>query len=143
MRTLTLCLAAVLCLAFAPAPFPKSARTASNEDDLTKLQGRWMRVLSNGDRDHVQVTITGNRMQFPGEAGRDAWILKLDPTRKPRRIDFVHVGDKNSFFLGVYRLEGDTFTYSVRSRASEDNRPLNLDLDKRGDAWVQVYKRQR
>ena len=142
MRTLALCLATALCLAFAPAPFPKSGRPAGNEDDLKKLQGKWLRVQSNGQpTDRAPATITGDRMQF--SSASDAWILKLDATKSPRRIDFVKVGEKGNFYRGVYRVEGDTFTYSIRYGASEENRPLSLDLDKRGDAWVQVYKRQR
>jgi uncharacterized protein (TIGR03067 family) len=142
MRTLVLFLAVALCLAFAPAPFPKSGRPAGNEDDLKKLQGKWLRVLSNGQPDSkTLVAIAADRMQF--SSATDAWILKLDATRKPRRIDFARVGEKDNFYLGVYRLEGDTFTYSIRSRATEETRPLSLDVENRGDAWVQVYKRQR
>ena len=62
MRAIAVCLAAVLGLAFAPAPFPKSGRPAGGEDDLKKLQGKWLRVLSNGRPESpTQLTITADR----------------------------------------------------------------------------------
>jgi len=62
-------------------------------------------------------------------------------TKKPKRVDFVRV-DGQMRFRGVYRLEGDTFTYSLLMNVSEAERPLDFDLT-RPNAWVGVYKRQK
>jgi uncharacterized protein (TIGR03067 family) len=139
MRTMLLVVAALAGLAFAPAPFP---RRRAPVDDLTLLQGKWQRVESHGqvERDGVVVTITGTRMQFPSR--EDAWTLTLDQNRRPRRIDFAQIGGMKTDFRGVYRIEGDTFTYCVRHGASEAERPLSLDGDQK-NVWLQVYRRQK
>ena len=143
MRTLALLLAATACLAFAPAPFPKPDRRETGADDLTRLQGTWVRVLHNGQTQngHDVVVVRGDVWRH--NTPTDSWVMKFDVSKNPRHIDLVKVGDKSNFFRGIYRLEGDTFTYSIRPRATEENRPLHLELENRGDAWVQVYKRQR
>ena len=38
-------LLAVLCLAFAPAPFPRQRRPDASKGDLQAIQGKWDRVL--------------------------------------------------------------------------------------------------
>src|SRR5262249_25232316 len=138
MRTTALCLIA-LTLAFAPAPFPR-AKKKTTEDDLARLQGTWERVTLNGQAEPqlTVATIRGDRMQYP--SAEDAWILKLDVTRRPKHVDFVHVQEK-MHFRGVYKLEGDTFTYSL-SEGAEQHRPTDFDT-KRPGAWVGVYKRKK
>jgi uncharacterized protein (TIGR03067 family) len=142
MRTLALSLAAAACLAFAPAPFPKPDRRDAGADDLTKLQGSWVRVLHNGQMQngHDVVVVRGDVWRY--NTPNDSWVMKFDPVKKPKHIDLIKVGDKNNFFRGIYRLEGDTFTYSLRHYGTEQQRPM--DYNPAGAfAWVSVYKRQK
>lgn len=138
MRPAALCLLAGLALAFAPAPLPRRDRTGGG-DDLARLQGDWTRVSFNGQ------PVSGNLIVVKGDVWRansasDAWVMKLDPTKRPRHIDLVRVNSKNEFFRGVYTLEGDTFTYSVGANVSEDQRPRDF-ATTRPNAWVAVHKR--
>jgi uncharacterized protein (TIGR03067 family) len=137
-KLILLALAALPALAFAPAPFPRPERRPA-EDDLAKIQGTWARVLYNERPTTGVVVVKGDvwRANIPA----DAWIIKLDASKWPRRIDLVSVNNKNSFFRGIYRLEGDTFSYSVRYRASEEDRARDFDA-KRAGAAVSVHKRQ-
>jgi uncharacterized protein (TIGR03067 family) len=142
MRTLALSLAAAACVAFAPAPFPKPDRRDARADDLTKLQGSWVRVLHNGQTQngHDVVVVRGDVWRY--NTPNDSWVMKFDPVKKPKHIDLIKVGDKNNFFRGIYRLEGDTFTYSLRHYGTEQQRPR--DYNPAGAfAWVSVYKRHK
>src|SRR5262249_46159850 len=141
MRALALGLAATACLAFAPAPFPKPGRR-DNADDLTKLQGNWVRVLHNGKAQpgNDVVVVRGDVWRY--NTPTDSWVMKLDASKNPKRIDLVKIGDKNSFFRGIYRLEGDTFTYSLRHYASEQQRPMDYNTS-HSHSWVSVYRRQK
>src|SRR3954463_13989149 len=108
---------AVLSLAFAPAPFPRPGKRGdTNEGDLKKLQGAWVRVqlgisMQPGP-DNCAVTISGTRLQFPSKD--DAWTLTLVATKKPKQIDARRVSNQKDVFQGVYRLEGDTLTVCWR-----------------------------
>src|SRR5262249_24547085 len=88
----------------APAPLPRPQRRGASEDDLQKMQGKWVRVkLGIGTparEDNCPVTITGTRMQFPSPS--DAWTLTLDTGRSPRTIDAKRVNGENSQFRGIY-----------------------------------------
>src|SRR5262249_56168430 len=121
------------------APFPKSGRPV-REDDLKKLQGRWVRLDSRGHVNPIcMLTIQGNRMQFPNP--NEAWIITLDTTKTPRRIDRLKVGQQKDVRVGIYRLEGDTFTFCLGDGPADKDRPPGLEADKRGDACVFVDKR--
>src|SRR5438876_567804 len=94
MRRSSLLLAALLSLAFAPAPFPRPGKRDTSESDLKKMQGAWVRVKNtfhgrSQEANDTPVTITGMRMQFP--AASDAWTITLDATKKPKTIDLKHI----------------------------------------------------
>lgn len=140
MSRALLCVVVSLMLAFAPAPLPRRERDGG--DDLRKLQGDWERIEHNGQREAhpTPVTVRGDRMQYPSPD--DLWTVVLDQKARPKRIDFVKVNQTTNVFRGVYRLEGDTLTYSVRQNVSEQDRPLDFDAKRMG-AWVSTYRRKR
>src|SRR5438128_128223 len=113
MRELFLA-AAILSLAFAPAPFPKRTRPAPVVDDAKQIQGTW-RILSRtrGGQpvSHVVATaeIGAGRLTLVNQAGtwRSPFSLTLDPTKKPRWFDTK--SEKNNYAKrGIYDLQGDT-----------------------------------
>jgi len=134
-----LLLAPLPSLAFAPAPFPKPERGLVDVDDVKKIQGTWVRVLHNGQPTSGVIVVKDNvwRANIPS----DSWYVKLDATKRPKQIDLVSVNNKDSHFRGVYKLEGDTFTYSVRYRAKEAERALDFEVGK-PNASVSVHKRK-
>jgi uncharacterized protein (TIGR03067 family) len=138
MRAVVLFVVAVGSLAFAPAPFPRSAQREGG-DDLKKLQGTWVRTSLNGKPENVTAHVKGDRMLY--DSKDDAWVITLDTSHKPKRVDFVRVDGKMNF-RGVYRLEGDTFTYSLLMNVNDADRPLDFEATRPG-AWVGVYKRQK
>jgi uncharacterized protein (TIGR03067 family) len=140
-----LLLAAVLSLAFAPAPRPK---LNASKDDLAKMQGQWVRtsLTINGKKhDEPQgcaVTIKGDVLAFPSPD--DAWKLTIDATKKPKWIDSRRVKPAGSIgpFWGVYRLEGDTLTICWREDANVTDRPADFDPSQR-HVWLQVFQRKK
>jgi uncharacterized protein (TIGR03067 family) len=137
--------AALLSLAFAPAPLPKKSRNKrdTNESDLARMQGKWVRVKlgisGHPNVDNCPITITGTRMQFPSPD--DAWILTLDAGRSPKSIDAARVTDRNSLFRGIYRFEGGDLIICWRGPDQKPERPQKLEAGAQG-VWYQVYKRQ-
>ena len=137
MRPIALA-AALAGLAFAPAPFPRSRDRGP--DDLARLQGTWVRVLHNGRAQSGSDVVVVRDNVWRYNTPRDSWVMTLDAKGAPKRIDLVRVGEKNSFFRGIYRLEGDTFTYSLRLNATEQQRPTDYRTTD-PHSWVSVYKR--
>jgi uncharacterized protein (TIGR03067 family) len=143
MRTTLLVLAVSAALAFAPAPFPKPSRHATDQDDLKKLQGEWYRVEYDGrpERPPLHVRIVNDRLEFISSSG--AYVISVDPRKRPKRIDIRNGPDEQPpSYRGVYRLDGDTFTYCLRSNVTEADRPLHFDTGRQG-AWTAVYKRSK
>jgi uncharacterized protein (TIGR03067 family) len=143
-----LLLLAVVCLAFAPAPFPKPKKPDLRKADLKRMQGEWTCVsfIIAGVRQDLSThtrtaRVKGNLMAF----GRpeDTWRLTLDATGVPGRIDFHRVKPLGGIDLirGVYRLDGDMLTICWRLSKEEKDRPTGFDLAQ-PNVWVHVYKRQ-
>jgi uncharacterized protein (TIGR03067 family) len=141
MWRLLFALAALPPLAFAPAPFRRPARQT---DDLKAIQGDWVRVTRNGKAEEPNdypATIKGNLMRYPNQ--NYTYVLTLDQKASPRRIDLVSETDQKYAYRGIYRLEGDTLTISLRRNYDGGtNRATDFDLSQ-PDAWVGVYKRRR
>src|SRR5689334_12719338 len=96
---LVLLVSLMLLTGFAPAPFPRSSRSAKNLTDLERMQGAWVIVERRaGTRlflnEKGEATFRGNRWSFifDGEV-RSTWTVKLDPTANPRALDFVSTGN--------------------------------------------------
>src|SRR5438552_2964275 len=115
MRPRLLLFFAVLALGFAPAPFPRSSRSAMEPPDLERMQGTWViverragtRLLLN---EKGEATLRGNRWNFIfGGEVRSQWDVKLDPTASPRALDYVSTGNSVTL-LAIYRFEGDKLT---------------------------------
>jgi uncharacterized protein (TIGR03067 family) len=138
-RTTLLCLAAALALAFAPAPLPRRAKNVS-KDDLLGMQGSWYGVTHNGRRSGDFVVVRGDLWR--ANTPNDSWVIKLDPSRSPKHIDLVSANDKVTIFRGIYKLEGDTFTYSLGYNVPERDRPRDFDPNQR-NAWVSVFTRKK
>jgi hypothetical protein len=126
---------AALSLAFAPAPFPKATRQGDATDDLKKLQGDWFRV---GEDCPVQVR--GDVVHFP--TNDVSYRITLDTTTTPRRIEFVRRDNPDLIYRGVYRIEGDTWTYRHRLNNHERVWPRDFDFPD-PYATLRVNKRKK
>src|SRR2546421_526466 len=100
-RRSPLILAAVLALAFAPAPFPRPERRDGSAPDFV---GNW----SGTNR----MRVTPDRVTFLDGAQME-YELQIDRRAKPPTYDLKGIQGKRSagrHFRGVYRVEGDVLT---------------------------------
>jgi len=141
MRRIVLTLLLALSsLAFAPAPFPRAERNTRQTNHLERLQGWWVLVKHNGRPTTLHFEVRGKVWNH--SSPKDAWAITLDPHAKPARIDLVGIAPQTGHFRGIYKFEGDTFTYSLHLGGGEEDRPRDFDAS-RPDAWVSVFERRR
>jgi uncharacterized protein (TIGR03067 family) len=137
-----LLLAAVLSLAFAPAPLP---RPDAGKDDLKKMQGTWDVVSRTSAGRPLpatlkKVVIAGDRLTFYRENGTVAtrWVLKVDDKKSPRQFSRHREGPAKITAQGIYELKGDTLTMCY----TRGNNPPPADLDgNKPGRWHDVYRR--
>lgn len=125
-------------LAFAPAPLPRRDREKA-QDDLVRIQGVWDRISHNGQPGPRSVVEVKGDVWIAVVHGH-SWRFKFDQTARPRRVELVSIESPNSYYIGVYKFEGDTFTYSLRVNAKEEQRPLDFDLHQ---PHVSVFVRRK
>jgi uncharacterized protein (TIGR03067 family) len=146
MRRIFLPLVAGLCLAFAPAPFPRPMKPG--QSDLKALQGEWDRdrvtiggILYSEKGRETSILIAQDRMKY-AVAGKptNEWVFTLNKDTKPPELDRKGVkGAALGFtYRGIYRLEGDTFTLCSRDNV----RPMDFDTPGTG-VYVEVFKRKK
>jgi uncharacterized protein (TIGR03067 family) len=141
-------LLAVLCLAFAPAPFPRP-RNGPNDprpDDLRRMQGTW--VFAYNVQKGVQTRATSDsRWVIAGDTLttiRDGEVasrccLRLDTNTKPGSIDLRNNRNSRDFTAGRYSVTDDLLTISLGFEA----RPRDLSgRDECKGVWVFARKRK-
>jgi uncharacterized protein (TIGR03067 family) len=137
-RILPLLALALLSLAFAPAPFPKSRNTDSTKEDMKAMQGEWAGQFA----DSALITIVGDRMVYTSDYG---WKFTLNAKTTPKRIEAFGFGPglAGKTHLGIYRLEKDKLTICWRlNSAGKLDWPVS-DNPVQKDVWLQVFKRQK
>jgi uncharacterized protein (TIGR03067 family) len=92
----------------------------ADQKELDKLQGDWVAAalevrgqkLPEETVKQYKLTIKGNQWTVSSNMKEDKITFKLDPSKDPKAIDLTYVGPlgKESNWLGIYKLEGDTLT---------------------------------
>jgi uncharacterized protein (TIGR03067 family) len=104
-------LIAVLCLAFAPAPFPKRA-----VNDLKQLQGMWVLSFTSYSGKPARVTdlrwiVSGNKLTIAEEGSIHHWTFTLNPAPSTKEVDMrTPSGEKAGDLLlkAIYTVDRDT-----------------------------------
>ena len=99
--------------------------------DLDKLQGTWnvMSLETDGQKmpatvfETARIVIEGKAFTSLGVGATYEGTLKLDPASKPKAFDLVFTAGhaKGHRNLGIYKLNGDTWTICLATRGN--NRP--------------------
>jgi len=121
---------------------------------LKKLQGTWKFTSFEADGNKpyddvtlrsVTTTIDGDR-NFKAEAGDVTVVeatIKIDPTKKPKTIDFIYTSGsmKGQIALGIYEVTDDTLKYC---RAEPDKpRPTEFSSKPGSQHTLASYKRAK
>jgi uncharacterized protein (TIGR03067 family) len=118
---------AALCLAFAPAPFPKSGRKT---DDVNSVYGKWEFVLweMNGTKSPASqyLDLTPGKVDFVSLQGghKVTYDFTIRPDLAPRGFHWKPGGGTG--WIGSYRVEGNQLTMIFKSGASYDDRPIDF-----------------
>src|SRR5688572_6297329 len=92
---------AVLCLAFAPAPFPRTQRQSAPAL-APSMDGSW--------HSYRPMLIAAAHLTF-GDASTPPYCrLALGRAVRPATFDLVHLQNGEAMWLGIYKVEADTLT---------------------------------
>jgi uncharacterized protein (TIGR03067 family) len=113
--------------------------------DLDKLEGEW-KLVSKEDRGKkapdsvVTLTFKGDQAVLIANMEKTKATCKIDPSKEPKTIDIASVGPKGeeSLLLGIYKLEGDTFTLCRATGSAE--RPIEFKTTSEA-GFLTVWKR--
>jgi uncharacterized protein (TIGR03067 family) len=120
--------------------------------DLDALQGKWTCVsgevggkpTAEEDTKGVEFTVKDDTytVKKPGDP-EEKGTIKLDPTKKPKAIDFkiLEGNDKGKSQSGVYELEGDTLKLCLALPGKE--RPKELSTKEGSMSFLIVFKRAK
>ena len=139
-----------LALALVAADAPKD----DAKKDLDKLQGMWTIASGKYDGEELDANLVSKlSFEVKGDQflikGDDEVVkqyakiaLKLDPTAKPKLIDFrvTQGDDKGNVIEGVYELDGDEFKICAKLDAKE--RPTDFKSEENSHTALIVFKRQ-
>jgi uncharacterized protein (TIGR03067 family) len=139
---------ACLCLALLLPLLPHARANAKNDADL--LQGKWvMRSLLVNGRKPPDGMVLAGRLEVKGdrytvELGgvTETMTLTLDQAKRPKTIDLtLRDGDRaGKTSLGIYKLEGDTFTM-CREAEAHGRRPTEFESKAGSGAILVTWKR--
>jgi uncharacterized protein (TIGR03067 family) len=130
---------------------PGAKKEEKARSDLEKLQGTWVVVsmesgAGKAPEDEVKgitFVVKDERATLnQGEGKSMDAVLKLDPGKSPKEFDMtVNEGGREEVHLGIYKLEGDTFT--LCKSHPPDGRPTEF-TTKEGSKFpiVAVFKRK-
>ena len=104
--------AAILAVAFAPAPFPRKEREA-RKSLLEQMQGWWAHTAETNDGRPsalfgLRVHVDGNTLQYyVNQTKADGWTIKVDPSTKPASLDKMSLNSKDHVIQSRVSVEGD------------------------------------
>ncbi len=118
--------------------------------EMAQLEGEWSMVSGEADGASMPVAMvkTGKRVARDGETtisfGGQIYFkarFRIDPTRKPRAIDYTMTEGptKGKTHLGIYELDGDTakFCFAAPGKA----RPTEFTAKEGSRQTLSVWKR--
>ena len=116
-------------------------------DDLTKMEGTWIAV--SWEFEGKSYPAGGHRLEAKGD--RFIWddgnhkvstsITHIGPAKEPKEIDLTVVeGAQEQTLLGIYKVDGDTFTVCTSSRGE---RPTEFSAEPGSGYLLRVPKRNK
>jgi RNA polymerase sigma factor (sigma-70 family) len=127
----------------------KKAKNADEKTDKEKLQGTWVPVsVVTGGRKaseqeikdkNFEMVFSGDKVTIPAKGEMKEVTYKLDPSKKPKHIDFLVAEDKAA--KGIYLLQGDTLKVCVSEEG--DERPTELESKEGSKILLMELKKKK
>jgi uncharacterized protein (TIGR03067 family) len=127
--------------------FAVASPAGEAEKELERLQGDWVAVYEEingvpckeGEFPRIEMTIKGDK--WISKVGlKSTFTLTLTPTADPKQIDMkCSEGAFAGLYLGIYKLDGDTFT--ICDSSGEKTRPTGFATKGSFDLKLHVFKR--
>ena len=122
------------------------------KDDLKRLEGTWRMVSGEADgKKAPEEELKKIKVIFKGDAytvmsdGRveEKGTQKLDPTKKPKTIDYTMTEGptKGKTHLGIYELDGDTVKFCFAAPGGD--RPTDFTAKEGSQRTLSVWKRDK
>ncbi len=139
---------------------PVAKADDKSNDDKDALQGTWQvtgveeggkeKSDAEGAKEMKSATwiITADKItvSIPKQGKRDV-TYKLDPTKKPKQIDFTPLdgppNEKGKTGHGIYSLDGDVLKLCMPEAPDTDERPMELATKEGGKAILFTLKREK
>jgi uncharacterized protein (TIGR03067 family) len=120
--------------------------------EMTQLEGEWSMVSgeANGFSMPKETVNTGKRVAKDGETtitfGGQIYFkarISIDPTRKPKAIDYTMTEGptKGKTHLGIYELDGDTVKFCFAAPGKD--RPTDFTAKEGSERTSSVWKRDK
>ncbi|MCI0639458.1 MAG: TIGR03067 domain-containing protein [Gemmataceae bacterium] len=119
--------------------------------EMKQLEGVWVlqslendgKPLSEEQLKQIRLTIKGDRYTVEVGDRKVELTYKLDPSKKPKTIDFSLVGDdEKKTTPGIYELATDTFKM-CRAAEVGGKRPAEFSAAEGSGRILAVYKREK
>jgi RNA polymerase sigma factor (sigma-70 family) len=117
-----------------PVQTVRAERDEKPKSDKDALQGTWVAVAAEEGGKKVtedevkdknlEIVFSGDKVTLPIKGEAKEMTFKLDPTKKPKQIDFVF--SKTETAEGIYELDGDKLTLCV-TKPDHGDRPTKFD----------------
>lgn len=132
-------------------PLSADDKDDATKKDMKKLEGNWNveSVEANGQKlspdqvGNIKLTIKGNQYNVDLGERKLELTFKIDPTKKPKAIDFTLVmGNEKTETQGIYEVTDDTFKL-CRTMEGGQERPKEFAAKEGSGTMLIVYKRQK
>ena len=122
------------------------------QKEMAQLEGSWSMVSgeANGMSMPKEIVTSGKRIAKDGETtitiGGQVYFkakFSIDPTKKPRAIDYTMTEGptKGKTHLGIYELDGDTVKFCFAAPGKE--RPTEFTAPEGSQRTLSVWKREK
>jgi uncharacterized protein (TIGR03067 family) len=87
-----------------------------------------------------EATFIAENKKSKGKAVRSKMNIKLDPSKKPKTIDFIYLGGETT--LGLYEVDGDSLKICI-PQSPDGPRPDKLESKKETKTQVVILRRAK
>jgi uncharacterized protein (TIGR03067 family) len=139
-------------LANADEPVKKSPVAEKATTDLERIQGTWHFValevegakITDGTFKEAKIVITGNEFATISKEASYKGKLTLNASASPKTIDLTYSEgpEKGNKSLGIYQLDGDTWTICVTLAGAKD-RPTKFETKPDSGLALETLKRAK